>query len=403
MVRSPLIVTLALVVAAPAAVAPGVEQVNLLSIHEGTFPVIAPEHYGGWPVEALLDASPRSGWACPEGKTAGNVFVFEMIAEAVIERFEFDTAGIDEEGAAAKEVVVEVSTTSRATGFTPVLRASLAAKADGQKFAAQGRVPARWVRLSILSNHGSEGWVELFSLRGFGALPPMAALPSAISGTYDSSYSLFRVRQQGSALAGCYEYNEGLLTGTIEGRVMKLTWREGDNHGPAVMVFAPDGSGFRGYYWHAGAETEAPAGEWAGTKQSATVGTCPHWSGSVAGELEKTLVASGRARLYGILFDLDSATLRGESKTVLDEVVRVLEGQPGWKLAIEGHTDSTGADAHNQALSQQRAESVRSYLTGKGAAAARLRAVGFGESKPVADNATELGRAQNRRVELVRE
>ncbi len=403
MVRSPRIVTLALILFLPIAAATAADQVNLLSIQEGTFPVVAPEHYSGWPTEALLDDSPKSGWACPEGKTAGNVFVFEMIAEAVIERFEFDTAGIDEEGAAAKDVLVEVSATSRTAGFTPVLQATLAAKVNGQKFAAANRTPARWVRLSILSNHGSEGWVELFSFRGFGARPPMAALPSAISGTYDSSYSLFRVRQQGSALAGCYEYNEGLLAGTIEGRVMKLTWREGDNHGPAVMVFAPDGSGFRGYYWHAGNETEAPAGEWEGTKQSATVGTCPHWSGSVGGELEKTLAASGRARLYGILFDLDSATIRAESKTVLDEVVRVLEGQPGWKLAIEGHTDSTGADAHNQTLSQQRAESVRSYLTGKGVAAARLRAVGFGESTPVADNATELGRAQNRRVELVRE
>jgi outer membrane protein OmpA-like peptidoglycan-associated protein len=79
------------------------------------------------------------------------------------------------------------------------------------------------------------------------------------------------------------------------------------------------------------------------------------------------------------------------------------KNEPGWKLVIEGHTDATGSDAHNQTLSQQRAESVKAYLVKAGVDGGRLKPTGFGESKPVADNATELGRAQNRRVELVRE
>ena len=112
--------------------------------------------------------------------------------------------------------------------------------------------------------------------------------------------------------------------------------------------------------------------------------------------------ASGRARLYGILFDVDSARLRGESLPTLDQVVRLLAGEPGWKITIEGHTDSTGTAPHNQVLSERRAAAVKDYLAGKGVAAARLASAGFGQSKPVADNATELGRARNRRVELVR-
>jgi outer membrane protein OmpA-like peptidoglycan-associated protein len=132
------------------------------------------------------------------------------------------------------------------------------------------------------------------------------------------------------------------------------------------------------------------------------VGSCPHWAGSVSGELRKDLAATGRARLYGILFDTDSARVRGESLPTLDEVVRLLDAEAAWKLTIEGHTDSTGTLAHNQTLSEQRASSVRAYLVSKGVAAERLSSVGFGQSKPVADNATELGRAQNRRVELVR-
>lgn len=139
------------------------------------------------------------------------------------------------------------------------------------------------------------------------------------------------------------------------------------------------------------------------SKVSNTVGGCPHWSGSVGGEVERSLIDAGRARVYGINFDLDSAAIRPESTAVLDEVVAILVAQPSWKLAIEGHTDSTGTDARNLALSQQRAASVVAYLTGRGVAPSRLRAAGFGATRPIADNGTELGRARNRRVELVRE
>jgi outer membrane protein OmpA-like peptidoglycan-associated protein len=380
--------------------------VNLLSLQEGTFPVVEPESYGGWVVEALLDDSPTTGWACPEGKIAGNVFVFEMAAEATIERFEFDTESVDEEGAGAKEVVVEVSTTSKSDAFTLVLQTTLAPARDRQAFDAAKRVPARWVRLTIRTNQGNESWTELFGFRGYGERPPFAGLPDGISGTYATNYHDFHVRQQGTALVGCYEWDSGVLDGAIEGRVMKITWREGEDGsetGPAVMVFSPDGRAFRGFWWHSGNEAKLPDGEWNGTKKSAAVGACPHWSGSVGGEITKTLTSAGRARIYGILFDVDSATIRPESKPVLDEVVASLAAQPGWQLTIEGHTDSTGSAEHNRVLSQQRADAVKAYLVAAGIDPTRLQTAGFGASQPVADNSTELGRSQNRRVELVRQ
>jgi len=393
-----------LIVCAAATPAPA-GQVNLLSLQEGTFPVVEPASYGGWPVVALLDDSPETGWACPEGKIAGNVFVFEMAAEATIERFEFDAKSVDEDGAGAKEVVVEVSITSKSDGFTPVLEATLAAGRDRQAFDAAKRVPARWVRLTIRTNQGNEGWTELFGFRGYGERPQVAGLPEGISGTYATDYNDFHVRQQGTALVGCYEYDFGILDGAIEGRVMKITWREGEDgsqRGPAVMIFSPDGKAFRGFWWHSGNEARLPDGEWNGTKKSTAVGSCPHWSGSVSGELTKTLSSTGRARVYGILFDTDSATIRPESKPVLDEVVASLTAEPTWQLTIEGHTDSTGTAEHNRVLSQQRADSVKAYLVAAGIDPARLKTAGFGASQPVADNSTELGRSQNRRVELVR-
>ncbi len=389
--------------------APGQDQkevVNLLSLHEGTLPAMEPAFYGGWPAVNLLDDSPETGWACETGRIKENVFVFEMVAPAVIERFEFDNAHVDDDGAGAKDITVEVSAASMKAGFENVLKATLADKTDRQAFPAARAVSGRWVRLTIHGNYGSESWSELLSFRGFGAKPAVAAPLEGVSGTYDSSYSKFHVRQQGTALAGCYEFDGGLLSGAIEGRLMKITWQEAggpDDRGPAIMVFAPDGKGFRGFWWRVGNEKKAPDGEWEGKKLSAEVGGCPHWAGSLGGEIEKKLLSEGRARVYGILFNLDSAVIRPESKPVIDEVLAVLKGETGWKVTIEGHTDATGSESHNLDLSQRRADSVKAYLVAGGIAVGRLQAQGLGESKPVADNATELGRAQNRRVELVRE
>ncbi|HSM51847.1 MAG TPA: OmpA family protein, partial [Thermoanaerobaculia bacterium] len=219
-------------------------------------------------------------------------------------------------------------------------------------------------------------------------------------------YSRFHLRQQGTALAGCYEYDEGVFSGSVEGRVMRIAWQESggpESGGPAVMVFAPGGRSFRGHYWHGTDRGRAPDGVWNGEKLSDAVGSCPHWSGSVGGEVARALAAEGRARLYGIEFDLDSAAIRPESGAVLDDVARALAAHPEWRLAIEGHTDATGTAAHNQELSAARAAAVRDALAARGVSAERLRTLGFGSSRPVSDNATALGRARNRRVEIVRE
>jgi len=377
------------------------QPTNLLGLCEGAVVAVEPEHYPGWSAVHLLDDDPGSGWACAEGKVGGNVIVFELPYPSTISAFEMDTGAIDTDRAGAKDIVVEISPASATSGFLPVLRATLQDKADNQRFPALAPVEGRFVRLTILNNHGSEAYTELFGFRGYGTHRPPEPLAS-IDGTYDTDYSKFHLRAQGTALVGCYEYNEGVFEGSIEGRVMKLTWVEGKNRGPAVFVFAPDGRSFRGFWWRGTDKGSAPRGAWDGTRVSSEVGGCPHWSGSVSGELRKDLAAGGRARLYGILFDTDKATIRPESLPTLDEVVRMLGAEPEWKLTIEGHTDSTGTAAHNRTLSEQRAASVKTYLVGKGVAAERLATAGFGADKPVADNATELGRAQNRRVELVR-
>jgi OOP family OmpA-OmpF porin len=106
--------------------------------------------------------------------------------------------------------------------------------------------------------------------------------------------------------------------------------------------------------------------------------------------------------LEGVEFDYDKATLRPEAFAILDTNIESLKHWENAKIEVAGHTDSKGSDDYNMKLSQARAETVRDYLISKGIAADRLTAVGYGETKPVADNETEEGRFKNRRVELQR-
>lgn len=109
---------------------------------------------------------------------------------------------------------------------------------------------------------------------------------------------------------------------------------------------------------------------------------------------------SQRIVLRGVQFDLDKADIRADAGVILDEAANQLAQVPSTRVSVEGHTDSSGSDAYNQALSERRASSVRDYLVGKGVENGRLSTAGYGESQPVADNATDEGRALNRRVEL---
>jgi outer membrane protein OmpA-like peptidoglycan-associated protein len=112
---------------------------------------------------------------------------------------------------------------------------------------------------------------------------------------------------------------------------------------------------------------------------------------------------SGHVAVYGIEFDTGKATIKPESEKVLTEVLGMLEAQPTWKMTIEGHTDATGTKAGNLVLSQKRAEAVVAWLNQKGIPSSQLLADGLGDTKPVADNSTDQGRARNRRVELVKQ
>ncbi len=129
------------------------------------------------------------------------------------------------------------------------------------------------------------------------------------------------------------------------------------------------------------------------------------------GSHEHTVVSTGtrdavvssvfESALQGINFRSSQDRFRSSSYTIMDNVVTVMNQYPNMTVTIEGHTDSQGGSASNQALSQKRADAVKAYLVSKGISSSRLSAIGYGEARPVADNTTSTGRERNRRVAFI--
>ena len=123
-----------------------------------------------------------------------------------------------------------------------------------------------------------------------------------------------------------------------------------------------------------------------------------------AATMAKDISATGKVAIYGLYFDTDKAELKPESTPSLDEIGKLLKGQPDLKVYIVGHTDNVGGFDYNMGLSQRRAKSVVDHLVQTyGIAPDRLKPVGAGLIAPVASNDDEPGRAKNRRVEIVKQ
>ena len=117
----------------------------------------------------------------------------------------------------------------------------------------------------------------------------------------------------------------------------------------------------------------------------------------------ETATESALPGLGSVHFDTDRATLTPAGQATLTQAAAYMKQNPSARLRVEGYTDSTGSDPHNDSLANQRAVAVKQFLVGQGVEASRLTGEGFGPEKPVATNSTESGKADNRRVELFRQ
>ena len=130
--------------------------------------------------------------------------------------------------------------------------------------------------------------------------------------------------------------------------------------------------------------------------------TARNWT---AASIADTIKQNGRVGFNDteVHFATASAALAGDSQAVLDQVAQALKNNPDWKMRVVGHTDSTGSAPANNTLSKQRAQSVMTYLTSHGVDSSRLRVEAEGQSQPATTNASDTGRAENRRVELIKD
>ena len=203
---------------------------------------------------------------------------------------------------------------------------------------------------------------------GVGALAIIAvAGTGCLSGSYTTS------RDKTVKGAGI-----GAVAGAVAGAVI------GEGHADQILIGAAIGAGLG-----AGVGSYMDAQE---EKLARIPGTTVERVGS-----DKLLVRFSS----DVLFDTDSAMLVGDSPAALDKVAVVLKDFPKTAIVVEGFTDSTGSNEHNQELSQRRAGAVSGYFVDSGVPAARLTALGYGEDHPVGDNGTAEGRQQNRRVAVL--
>ena len=120
-----------------------------------------------------------------------------------------------------------------------------------------------------------------------------------------------------------------------------------------------------------------------------------------ASAMFEALNRDGHIALY-INFDTGKSGVKAESKPIIEQIVQMMKENSDLKLSVEGHTDNVGNPKSNKTLSEERAKSVVAAIIDHGISTERLSASGYGQDKPIADNATEDGRAKNRRVELVK-
>jgi len=347
----------------------------------------------------MLDGDDRTGWT--SDKLAEPV-VIELGDRSTIHEFRFATKNDEIESRRPKELLLEMSDAGPDSGFQTIADLQLPPEElDGRAFPVTAQVPGRWLRVTAKSVQSGD-IVQIMELEAYGDRLTHDSAPSVTGSWTFNAAGSFELKQDGTTVAGCID--ERPFVGGIEGRVLKFAADFGENgKGPAVLVISGDGKRLAGGWWRADSKVvEHPTiALLEATKKSGTPQTCAAWK--LKDPLESELEQQKRVRLYGINFDIDSDQIRAESKPTLDKLAAILKTNAAWKITIEGHTDSTASAEHNQQLSARRAESVKSYLAAAGIEASRLTATGLGATQPLATNDTSLGRAQNRRVEIVRE
>lgn len=395
---------------------------NLAELGAGAYAVDAPDN--DW--FRLLDGVPNS----PGIQSNRNPYVLTIAlsGNAQIDTFVFK--GSPQNRVTPRHATAEVSTQGSNGPWTKAYDADLSRDGDNDssqvvRAALPQPVEAKWLRLTLVSPPGDAPYgIGLAQFEARGKLAQTDAPPAVrqVAGLYHfplnfgaNGYVL--LKQQGAGVEGCYfeaarqpgsEIRVGQVLGTLTGGIedggyLRLTrTAQGEKTGtPGFMAFSPDSHEVFSAMFNGAEHSFNQVEESPGTRIGDSTLTCDANASGASDPALSQLEQTGRLPLYGVNFDFDQHTLRADAQPVLDRLATLLKAHPAWRIEVAGHTDASGTESHNLALSQNRAAAVASYLVAKGVAHNELNAKGYGATRPVMPNDTETGRAQNRRVELV--
>lgn len=176
----------------------------------------------------LIDGSATTDWT---GAAKGPPsFVLELEEKSELRRVAFDNAFLNRDEKAARAVTVEISDTSANSGFVTILSANLRPKRDNQifNFDPENLPVGRWVRLTVRDNQAGDDYSALTGFRGYGQKLAANATAPNVTGTFEgwSGWGKLSLTQKGDQVSGCYEYQDGQVSGVIEGRTIKLDMLE---------------------------------------------------------------------------------------------------------------------------------------------------------------------------------
>ena len=291
--------------------------------------------------------------------------MFELPRQYLLKSFVVDNTGAEESsfsGISGRHFVLSGSTTSHEEGFDLILEGE-AARGDRKVFLLEEPTEVRWLKLEVLSNWGNPHHTQLMELEAYGEPVDEVTQQKPIQGIYATNFGLMRLEQSADVVIGCYDGDNGTLSGRTDGRVLKFHWWEnGPSSGLAFLVLSSDGNFLNGL-WYKGGQVK---GLWYGRRvddkrqprcqvpvidalatsiydTSLSVPKEKTSSDQVKEETvsEEPVETEASTTIFPrIYFDIDSAEIKPQFKKELREIAAAIQEQPSQKVIIEGHTDS---------------------------------------------------------------
>jgi len=455
MTPKPIRLATGLLAAAALSGAPAVAQAqsNLAAVGAGGQLLSFASQYDDstWAAANLIDGTPDKGWSGQSAGAQAFVLGFRGGALAELEDVIVNPYSRESPDNWVREVEIQVSTTYPFRGFRKAGTLSLGPEGTEHVFSFDRPTPARYLKLVFLANGGG-GYMQAGEVRAIGKLVEGSAPAPAYRALHEAAtVESFSSQYDDSGWAAANLIAPDTVRGQWAGRnaavqevvvalpapsavtdvaVSNYAREDPKNWARSAEVLLSPESAYKGFV-SAGTLEMPPRGELhtltldrptparyvkvvfrrnggggymeAGRIRIYQTEDSGDGGGGGAESIAAQLETTGRAVTQEIHFATDSADILPGSEPVLREIAEVLRAQPDLELIIEGHTDGVGTAEHNLDLSRRRADAVKRWLVDRlGIGEVRLTTVGYGLTKPVADNASEDGRARNRRVELVR-